>query len=1416
MLNTVMTADRIPLDSDALRANIAGTAQAVVVPPRFAPLLEAVAGYQGVRDPLHETLVEYFHTFRNTTAVIEGLQTTLLRNWSYFERAPDHVRLFDLLSELALDLLDASLPDEQASALLRQLLSWASASARGPHGGEYGPSLHALGERLDARFSGQPLPFLERDNLLRELVRLLPATSEAARAFRRLYARILEAGYRRVSERLDVAAWASTRDAALARPEETAALFSGTSASHVAELQSQLRQSHDDGGPADTDALGALPSYSDLLEDAIRTVFRVSDVQDRFAVCLFFLKDDTLGYRQHEVMVDLLAVVKSLMEPDRHTDFHRLLDRLTTFFHEREGLYPEMRFQAYEAVGTAIGRAGAGRAADHLIDDLLSWRFQYPDIRGATDEWQTVVNRFHLPNIRCWMHIVESDPALYERLAAALNVQLRLGGVFINDTELFQRDISRFLAADIRPIYFVAKQLLRTFPVYFNEVGAEGELRSVSTEVDELCGRRDTLVHFLRKQSHAESSNRLVEFCEAVLQYWRTLDPDALTPYLSENTLAAVRSERKWAEGPHRVLASDQPLPSTAPSPSYSDGDDGDAELRARACLSDPQSRRRVELLLRLGELLREKYSVSTGDVAQRVDRHLQLSHEVRAEFAAAFVAWTPTEGDRSSLLESADVRGRLLDAALAVLEGLRDIILDPGPTEGVENIYHKRHIAAGIPSMYGTYSEPRFDALGLSFRVERLVSRLLDDAAEVADHPDRYLTRATLRRMSATMRRFERALRVDGVHSQNLSADLALLETSADRVGFTFAQYQNIFQFLAGAVSELARLSVLSHDQALRTIVQCDPRQCEWRRMEPDAVAEMVLREVLVSAVGLQTFDRYVSAGLRRVSTVAAGLDADDVTRMMNYDPDRLVSWIHERDPATDDQITLGSKALGLKHLAEYGHQVPEGFILSTELYTALPAMRFRPLYEDTIARLRSAVGRLECATGLTLGNPERPLLLSIRSGAAVSLPGVMVTFINVGLNDELTEALARRPGFAWTAWDSYRRFLQSWAMSAGVDRDVFDAIMTEFKTRLEVAHKAGFSPGQMREIALEYKKRSRDLGVVFVDDPFRQIVTCVRRVLTSWEAPQARLYREYLGVAEEWGTAVIIQRMVFGNRADDAGSGVTFTRNPLEPHSRQVRLFGDFAVRTQGEDLVGGLVFPLPVSEAQRLGSPTYRAVEHSLESDFPEIYQALRAVAVDLVIGRDYDPQELEFTFESPSAADLYILQKRPMVHGYLEELPVFDTADCERCDLPVAVGMGVAGGAYAGRVAVNPEQIDHLLEEDPDQPILLLRPDTVPEDIAMIVRVQGILTGRGGSTSHAAVTAKRLGKTAVADCRALRVDEHAGTASLAGHELRPGDWLSLDGRTGRIFLGRLPILALRTSEASASADESAPTPRKESAP
>ncbi len=1381
-----MTTSPLPFESDALRANIATTAQEVVIPERYAPLVDAVAGLHGVRATLVDTLGEYFHSFRNVDLLLEGFQTIVLRNWPYFERSGDRALLFELLEELILRLLDEPLTEEQASPMLRALLQWSTEALKGGRGQDYDATLQTLGEALPELLRRYPAALLERDALVRNLVEQAAGWPALAAVFLEFYREVLGVGYRLVRDRLDVPGWVKTQGGGLTDAAAVARRFGPLARRYTSALLRAL-----ENAPREKLLGSGFPVFSAILEQAIDGLFRVDNLEDRFAVCLFFLKDQTLGYRQKEVMIDLLDVVKRLMHPDRHMDAETILTRLTEFFRGRDNEFILVRFQCYEAIGVAIGESGNVRAADHLIEDILFWKFQYPEIRGATDEWETVVNPYHLPKIRCWMHIIESNPALFERLAAALNVQLRLGGVYIADTDLFQRDVTRFLNADIRPIYFVAKLLLRTLPVYFSDVGAEGELRAVSTEIDEICGRHDSLMHFLRKQAHAESSNRLVGFCRAVLTYWTTLDPSGLEPYLSANILARVRGEPEWARGPHAVLgALRQRL---EPAPEVDEFLDRllalapealAAELAQAASddgLVDDRQRRRVALLSRTYQLMAQKYSLAAGDVGTAVGRHLLLEAKVRERFQGALAAWQRRPTPRT--------RDGLLDAALTVLDELKAIVLSPGASEAVENIYQKRHIAAGIPSIYGNYSEPKFDALGLSFRVENLVARLLEDLVD--EGIEQYVTRESLRRMSTAIGRFERALAADGVDSRALDANLSMLEASFSSYNFTFHQYQNVFQFLAQSVTELSTTSVLSHEQVLHAVLVNDPRQCEARRMSVDAVAEMVLREVLVSALGMQSLDRYLGAALRQISMLHGRLDSHALTRMMNYDPDRLVSPLHRPKPGTDDQRTLGFKGLGLKQMAAYGHRVPQGFVLSTELFQAIPALSYPPLYDDTMQRIRRALGTLERQTRRRLGDTKRPLLLSIRSGAAISMPGLMATFVNVGLNDELTAVVARAPGFDWAAWDGYRRFLQSWAMSDGIDRDFFDAVMTEFKGRWGVEQKLDFSAAQMREIAMAYKSRARDLGVNFIDEPWAQVVACIRKVLDSWDSSQARLYRQYIGIAEEWGTAVVVQRMVFGNLSRESGSGVTFTNNPLEPHSQQVRLFGDFAVQSQGEDLVGGLVFPLPISEAQRLGSQTYRGSEHSLERDYPETYRELLAVARDLVERREFDPQEIEFTFESPAAEDLYVLQKRAVVQEQAKGAAYFDTSS-PIYGPPVAVGMGVAGGAYSGRAAVNPEQIDRLLAEGPDENIVLLRPDTVPEDIEMITRVSGILTARGGATSHAAVTAKRLGKTAVVECVDLEVIEQAGTVRLAGRELHAGDWLSIDGRTGNIFLGRIPTL------------------------
>jgi hypothetical protein len=285
-----MKTSQMPFDSDALRANIDKTAQQVVVPERYLPLLDAVQGFYGVRAPLAETLGEYFHSFRNNDAIIEGFQTILLRNWSYFERAENRGELFGLLTELVLKLMEGPLTVEQSSLLLRQILTWCTAALNGPHGDAYDDSIRLIGEALSRQVPERPVALLERDVLLRNLVTCAAGRPALAPVFFALYRPVLLLGYRLARERLDIIDWATAQGAELTEPAAVAERFDFLSRKRLSAL---IRKA----GSAPDERLLApdLPAFSDLLERLIDQVFKVENLEDRFAVCLYLLKDDTLG-----------------------------------------------------------------------------------------------------------------------------------------------------------------------------------------------------------------------------------------------------------------------------------------------------------------------------------------------------------------------------------------------------------------------------------------------------------------------------------------------------------------------------------------------------------------------------------------------------------------------------------------------------------------------------------------------------------------------------------------------------------------------------------------------------------------------------------------------------------------------------------------------------------------------------------------------------------------------------------------------------------------------------------------------------------------------------------------------------------------------------------------------------------------
>ncbi|HEU5170313.1 MAG TPA: pyruvate, phosphate dikinase [Gemmatimonadales bacterium] len=491
-----------------------------------------------------------------------------------------------------------------------------------------------------------------------------------------------------------------------------------------------------------------------------------------------------------------------------------------------------------------------------------------------------------------------------------------------------------------------------------------------------------------------------------------------------------------------------------------------------------------------------------------------------------------------------------------------------------------------------------------------------------------------------------------------------------------------------------------------------------------------------------------------------------------------------------------LGGKGAGLAEMTTLGIPVPPGFTIATSLcHTYLETRQFP-------TRLRSqvdqAVARLEAATGRHLGGTGNPLLVSVRSGAPVSMPGMMETILNLGLNDETVEALARQSANPAFAWDSYRRFVQMYASV------VFDLPRGPLERRLEerrracgVARDIDLPVSAMQALVLEYKEHVRsERGQAFPDHPLDQLWGAIAAVFESWNTRRAIDYRKLHGIPDGMGTAVNVVAMVFGNLGEDSGTGVAFTR---DPSTGAPGLYGEYLLNAQGEDVVSGLRTPEPIA---------------TLRDRMPAASGALERTA--RMLERHFrDVQDMEFTIERGT---LYMLQTRraqrsgaaairtacDMVDeglisreeavarippNDLDQLlhPMIDPGS--RLDL-LATGLPASPGAACGTVVFDADEAERLGRGG--QPVILVRRETSPEDFHGMVVAKAVLTARGGMTSHAAVVARGMGKPCVAGASAVQVDEHARRFTVDGREVRAGEWITLDGGSGKVFAGQARLI------------------------
>ena len=523
------------------------------------------------------------------------------------------------------------------------------------------------------------------------------------------------------------------------------------------------------------------------------------------------------------------------------------------------------------------------------------------------------------------------------------------------------------------------------------------------------------------------------------------------------------------------------------------------------------------------------------------------------------------------------------------------------------------------------------------------------------------------------------------------------------------------------------------------------------------------------------------------------------------------MTKWVYNFGAGVNDgnaslRNLLGGKGANLAEMASINLPVPPGFTITTEVCTAYYE-NDRNYPAELKAQVDAALARIEQAVERKFGDKDKPLLVSVRSGARVSMPGMMDTVLNLGLNDATVQGLAIASGDERFAWDSYRRFIQMYgSVVLGVDHHRFEEIIEQVKLDADVTEDTALSPAHWQEVVEGYKKMvAEELGKPFPQDPQDQLWGAITAVFGSWMNPRANVYRRLHEIPADWGTAVNVQAMVFGNMGNDCATGVCFTRDPSTGLNE---FYGEYLVNAQGEDVVAGIRTPRPLSNAYA------KPGEVSMEEALPEAYKELHKVRA--ILEKHYkDMQDIEFTVQQNK---LYMLQTRSGKRSAAASLRIaVEMANEGLIDRNTAVmrvnpaaldqllhptldpkaekkifskGLPASPGAASGAVVFSADEAEFRAQKG--EAVLLVRIETSPEDIHGMHAAKGILTTRGGMTSHAAVVARGMGRPCVAGAGGISVDYGAQTLSAGGVTLRAGDILTIDGATGEVYAGAMKMI------------------------
>jgi len=738
----------IEIESDALKANLAETAGEVVIDPRFRLLLDIVAQYKGIHSTLEHLLYEICHPYRNWGLLIPQLRSFCLKNSSYYQRHAQGPEAFTLLSGLFLEAVrDSAKKETLLIQTIESQLAWVEKllSLFDAHDLQrFGPALNDYFQHLAALDKSDPLIMMyivQGQHPMKKLAsRLLDFQRDEEQTFDyhpmgALMRIILGRSYGYWLQEEDPLPWFIGRCGALCEDFHAGRLFEAISHDAMHRHLERLAAIEIDTDSATGLAtILTLPSHVDIVRLYKEIPASLASVEgsgegpgrdsllaaNRFAenqklLFLFRIMDSKGLYLIHEET--LREINRSLVLLIRQQSFEEIEQfLLTTFQLLRANVrkYPHTSLQCIQVLGGEVFDRNKSRMVEAFLWEVVRFGFQYANVLGVDEDWQPLTNPAHLANIRVWLHLIMQEPKWCSTLFSALIINLKLTGTCVKDTDLFQRDITQLLNHPIEPIYNLAKQFTKLMPVFFNEIGAEGELRDVSTELDEIHKRQDLLIHFLRKQSHVESSNLIVGFIQAILLFWKTKSKEPLLPFLPEEVYSEVASSGPFVDDQHTLslrICDQLQFQSMNDILSWQ-REERQRYLEAQTDLPATE-RRRFDLLVQMFQLLYQKYNLGFQELRSELQ---QAAQEGFPEMEGLLTTLTSCETEEC------------LAALLKALEGLKETILSPEHFAAREDIYYKRHIAVDIPSVYGRYAERKFDSLSLTFRLENLANIYLEN----------------------------------------------------------------------------------------------------------------------------------------------------------------------------------------------------------------------------------------------------------------------------------------------------------------------------------------------------------------------------------------------------------------------------------------------------------------------------------------------------------------------------------------------------------------------------------------------------------------------------------------------------------------------------------------------------------------